>query len=194
MHTSAARPAITTPARVKHALIAAALACGAFFAASAHAAPPTDAPPTDAQIDALMETMDMRRTLDEMFVQIDAMGESLGQQMLGEDATPEQLASLRAVMAKQQATTRQLMSWDTLGPIYRKVYARLFTAEEVEAMTAFYGSDTGRGILRKMPQAMQISMEEMQPLMQSMIAQMQKSIESELQRDAADAEKADHAH
>ena len=187
MHTSATRSVIATPARVKHALIAAALACCAFFAASAHAAPPTDAPPSDAQIDALMETMDMRRTLD-------AMGESLGQQMLGEDATPEQLASLRAVMAKQQASTRQLMSWDTLGPIYRKVYARLFTAEEVEAMTTFYGSDTGRGILRKMPQAMQISMEEMQPLMQSMIAQMQKSIESELQRDAADAEKAEHTH
>jgi hypothetical protein len=173
----------------KHGLLAAALACGTYFTTPAQAAPPTD-----AQIDALMDTMDMRRTLDEMFVQVDAMGESMGRQMLGEDATPEQLESLQNIMTQQRASTRKLMSWETLGPIYRRVYARLFTAEEVEAMTAFYGSQTGRGILRKMPQAMQLSMEEMQPVMQSMIAEMQKGIESELRRDTKGAQKTDHAH
>jgi uncharacterized protein len=173
---------------VGYGLLAAVLACGTYFATPAQAAPPTD-----AQIDALMDTMDMRRTLDEMFVQIDAMGESMGRQMLGDDATPEQLESLQNIMTQQRTSTRKLMSWETLGPIYRRVYARLFTAEEVEAMTVFYGSQTGRGILRKMPQAMQLSMQEMQPLMQSMFAEMQKSIESELQRDTTGAEKADHA-
>lgn len=141
-------------------------------------APAHAAPPTDAQIDRLLDTMDMRRTLDEMFVQIDAMGDSMGQQILGEDATPEQLVSLQKTLARQHDSMRKILSWDTMGPIYRKVYARLFTAEEVEAMTTFYGSDTGRSIMRKMPQAMQLSMEEMQPIMQSVIAEMQKNIEA----------------
>ena len=152
------------------------------------------APPTDAQIDRLLDTMDMRRTLDEIFVQIETMGESMGRQMLGEDATPEQRASLEKTMARQHDSMRKILSWDTMSPIYRKVYARLFTAEEVEAMTAFYGSNTGRSIMRKMPQAMQLSMEEMQPIMQTLIAEMQKSIETELQGDAKGAHKEDHAH
>lgn len=147
-------------------------------------APAHAAPPTDAQIDRLLETMDMQRTLDEMFVQIESMGSAMGQQMLGEDATPEQRAALEKTMRQQRASIRRVMSWETLGPIYRKVYARLFTGEEVEAMIAFYGSDTGRGIMRKMPQAMQLSMEEMQPMMQTLVAEMKRNIESDLQQSA----------
>lgn len=145
-------------------------------------APAQAAPPTDAQIDRLLDTMDMRRTMDEMFVQIESMGNTMGEQMLGEDATPEQRAALQKTMARQRDSMRKIMSWDTLAPIYRKVYARLFTSEELEAMIAFYGSDTGRSIMRKMPQAMQLSMEEMQPIMQTMIAEMRQNIEAEVER------------
>ena len=174
---------------MRHALFAAALAVSVFAASPAGATPPTE-----AQVDKLMETMDMRRTLDDMFTQMDAMGASMGQQMLGEDATPEQRASMRDIIARQQASMRKVMSWDTLGPIYRRVYAKLFTAEEIEAMTAFYGSETGRGIMRKMPQAIQLSMEEMQPIMRTMIADMRKTLETELQNADGGAHKDHDAH
>lgn len=174
---------------VKRVVLAAALGCCALTTLSAHAAPPTG-----AQVDALMDTMDMRRTLDEMFVQMDSMSESMGLQMLGEDATPEQRASLKRITAQQQDAMRKAMSWDTLAPIYRRIYTRLFSAEEVEAMTAFYGSENGRSIMRKMPQAMQLSMEEMQPMMQTMIADMQKTLETELKSADEGAHKDDHAH
>ena len=156
-------------------------------------APAHAAPPTEAQVDKLLETMDMQRTLDEMFVQMDTMSEGMGQQMLGENATAEQRESLTRITAQQQRAMRKAMSWDTMAPIYRRIYARLFTAEEVEAMNAFYGSETGRGILRKMPQAMQLSMEEMQPMLQTLIAEMQKTLESELQRSGDDGRKGDRA-
>ncbi len=161
---------------LRHVLLVVAL-----MASLSATSPAQAAQATEAQVDKLMDTMDMRRMLDDMFVQFDAMGESMGQQMLGEDATPEQRESLRRIIARQQASTRKAMSWDTLGPIYRKVYTKLFTAEEVEAMTVFYGSDTGRSIMLKMPQAMQLSMQEMQPIMQTMIADMRKNMETELQ-------------
>lgn len=161
---------------IRHAVSAVALMV-AFCATS----PAQAAQATEAQVDKLMETMDMRRTLDDMFVQLDAMSENMGQQFLGENATPEQRKILRDTIAKQQVSMRNVMSWDTLGPIYRRVYTKLFTAEEVEAMTVFYGSDAGRSIMRKMPQAMQLSMEEMQPMMQTMIADMRKTMETELQ-------------
>jgi hypothetical protein len=173
----------------KQVLLVAAFGCCAFAGSSVRAAPPSD-----VQVEALMDTMDMRRTLDEMFVQMDTMSESMGLQMLGDDATSEQRASLKRITAQQQGAMRKAMSWDTMAPIYRRIYTRLFSAEEVEAMTAFYGSENGRSIMRKMPQAMQLSMEEMQPMMQTMIADMQKNIESELQRDATNVDKVEHAH
>lgn len=175
---------------MKRPLLCLCLVLGALVSgAPAHAAPPTA-----AQVDKLLETMDMQRTLDELFVQMDGMSARMGEQMLGENATPEQRESLRRIAAQQHAAMRKTLSWDTMAPIYRRIYARLFTAEEIEAMNVFYGSETGRGILRKMPQAMQLSMEEMQPMLQTLIAEMQKTLESELQRSGGDGHKADHAH
>lgn len=165
-------------------LLTTALMASVFVTSAAHATPPTE-----AQVDKLMDTMDMQRTLDAMFTQINAMGDSMGQQMLGENATPEQRESVRSIIARQQASTRKAMSWDALGPIYRRVYMKLFTAEEIEAMTAFYGSDAGRSILRKMPQAMQLSMEEMQPIMRTMIEDMRKNLETGLQNADQDQNK-----
>lgn len=140
------------------------------------------AQPTDAQVDRLIETMDMRRVVDEMFAQIDAMGLQMGEQFLGEDATPQKREDMRRALARQHAAMRKTLSWDKLGPIYRNVYRKLFTAEEVDAMIAFYGSQTGRGILRKMPQAMELTMQDMQPIMQTLIADMQKELEAEIRR------------
>lgn len=175
---------------MKRSLLCLCLVLGALVPGTpAHAAPPTE-----AQVDKLLETMDMQRTLDELFVQMDGMSARMSEQMLGENATPEQRESLRRVTAQQQSAMRRTLSWDTLAPIYRRIYARLFTAEEVDAMNAFYGSETGRGILRKMPQAMQMSMEEMQPMLRTMIAELQKTLESELQHSGDDAHKGDRAH
>lgn len=137
------------------------------------------AEPTDAQVDRLIETMDMRRVVDDMFAQIDAMGLQMGEQFLGDDASPQKREDMRRALAKQHEAMRRTMSWDKLGPIYRNVYRKLFTAEEIDAMIAFYGSSTGRDILRKMPQAMELTMQEMQPIMQTLIADMQKTLQNE---------------
>jgi uncharacterized protein len=166
---------------MKRLLLAVAFACSAMtfgYVPSAYAAPPTD-----AQIDRLMDTMDMRRTVDEMMAQMEGMSETMGLQILGENASAEERESLKRISAQQQQAMRKSMTWETLAPIYRRIYAKLFTAEEVDAMIGFYGSDTGKGIMRKMPQAMQLSMEEMQPIMIQMIGEMQKTLETELKKD-----------
>lgn len=171
---------------MKPILLLAVLVCSAFAPAWAHAAPPTD-----AQIDTLLRTMDMQRTLDEMYTQIDAMSKSMEAEMLGEDATPEQRESIRRIAEQQQRAMRDAMSWDKMAPIYRRIYGRVFTSEEVDAMLAFYGSDTGRGIMRKLPQVMQSSMEEMQPILRGMIVDLQKALETELQNTDGSVRKGD---
>lgn len=159
---------------IRHRATALLLAVACAFAAPATLA----AEPSDAQVDRLIETMDMRRMIDDMFTQIDAMSLQMGEQFLDENATAEQREEMRQVIAKQQAATRKAMSWDALGPIYRKVYRKLFTAEEVDAMIAFYGSEAGRGILRKMPQAMELTMQEMQPMLHALVEDMKREIEA----------------
>ena len=149
------------------------IVAGAFAAPAALATEPSD-----AQVDRLIEVMDMQRMLDEMFAQMDIVGKQMGERMLGEEATPEQRAAMQDAMARQQASMRKLMSWENVGPVYRKVYRRLFTAEEIDAMIAFYGSEAGRGIMRKMPQAMELAMQEMQPMFETMVADMRKELEA----------------
>ena len=47
-------------------------------------------------------------------------------------------------------------------------------------MIAFYGSAEGASILRKSPQAMTLTMQEMQPLMQRLMEDIEHDIDSEL--------------
>lgn len=179
-------------------LLAAALVCGGALSAvsSAPAMAQTGSQnataPTEAQIDKLFDTLEMERTLSELFSQMNTMSETLGTQMMGEDATAEQRATLQRVMAQQQNAMRDVMSWKAMAPIYRRVYMRLFTADEVDAMIAFYGNDTGRGIMRKMPQAMQMTMEEMGPVIERLMHEMRKTLETEVEK-IKDAEPA-HAN
>jgi hypothetical protein len=140
------------------------------------------AEPTDAQVDRLIETMDMKATLDGLFAQMETLGMQMGEQLLGDDATPEQRSAVRLAMEKQNASTRRILSWDNLGPIYRKVYRELFTAEEIDAMIAFYGSETGRSILRKTPQTVEMAMQEMQPMLHALVEDMKREIETAAQK------------
>lgn len=161
-----------TAIRTRAAALLLAAACA--FAAPAALA----AEPSDAQVDRLIEVMDMQRMLDEMFAQMDIVGKQMSERMLGDDATPEQRAAVQDAMARQYASMRKFMSWENVGPVYRKVYRRLFTAEEIDAMIAFYGSEAGRGIMRKMPQAMELTMQEMQPMFETLVSDMRKEIEA----------------
>lgn len=176
------RHALSTTTLIGAALI------GMLFAAPSALA----APPTEAQVDKLIETMDLRRRMDDVLLQIDAMSESMDQRFLGEDATPEQRKMLSDTIAKQQVSMRKTLSWEAMAPVYRRIYTRLFSAEEIEAMTAFYGSDIGRGIMVKIPQSMQLVMEEMLSIMEPMIADMEEALKTEL-KDADESASVDAA-
>ena len=161
---------------MNHPVLKATLAAALVLCAPlAHAAPPMP-----AQVDRMLEAMDLETTLDGMVVQIEAATRDMGRSILGETATPEQRALFERVMAEQNDMMRQFMAPERLTPIYRSVYGELFTAEEVQAMTDFYASPAGRSILQKMPVAMGRAMQAMQPTVQEMMQQAQQTLEREL--------------
>jgi uncharacterized protein len=171
----------------------------AFSAAAASSAPVSSAatsgaavstafaaPPSDAQIDTLMRTMDMAKVVDDIMAGMDKMSEEMGLMFLPENASASDRAELQAAMDEQNAITRRALSWDKIGPIYRKIYSQLLTAEEAQAMIDFYSTEQGRSIMRKTPKAMELAMTEMQPIMQTLIQDMQRSFK---ERAAKQAEK-----
>ena len=135
------------------------------------------APPTDAQVDRLLATLEIPQLLDQMVEQM-AQGAAVGgERALGPDATPAQRAELQRMLQRQQDMMHSLLGWDKLQPVYRRVYAQTFTAEEIDAMIAFYSSDTGRSIRRKLPEAMALASEQMRPQLEAAIDRMRRELE-----------------
>lgn len=139
--------------------------------------------PADADIDRLLEVMDMETMLSGMMQQMSQSQEAMVAETFGKDLSEAERARMQALVAKSQARVRERLSWAALEPIFRKVYAQVFSKDEVDAMTAFYGSPTGASILRKSPQAMAASMQEMQPLMQQLMQDLQADLSKEFEPD-----------
>ena len=87
---------------------------------------------------------------------------------------------MQRILAAQEASVRDMLSWDKLKPLYVRVYSDTMTADEVLAMTRFYESPEGRSVMQKMPQILQRTMQEMQPLAESAVQEMMDEIEAEI--------------
>ena len=145
--------------------------------------PALAAPPTDAQIDRLFAALDMPQLVNQIVTQMD-QGAAIGaERAIGPDPSPQARAKMQRILDRQHDALRGMLTWDKLSPVYRRIYARTFTAEEVDAMIAFYGSDTGRSILAKLPQAMQLATDEMRPMIEETVDRMQRDFERELHDD-----------
>ena len=161
--------------------LALALALSTTFAMPAFAADPVPAPQqaSAADIDHLLEVMDMQAMMAGMMDQMSAVQGQMVDEAFGEDLSDADRARMKSVTARTDALVKKRMSWPAIEPIIRKVYLQLFSKPEVDAMIAFYGSAEGSSILRKAPQAMSLTMQEVQPLMQGLMEDIKADIDKE---------------
>lgn len=138
----------------------------------------TQASPTD--IDRLLQVMDARSMMDGIMRQMATSQQAMVEESFGKDLSDEDRARAHDLLAKVNAITLKHMSWTTLEPIMRKVYAQAFSKREVDAMTAFYSSPEGASILKKTPQVMAMSMQEIQPIIRDAMAEVKATIDEEL--------------
>lgn len=158
-----------------------ALALSTAFAMPAIAADPVPAPQqaSAADIDRLLEVMDMQAMMAGIMDQMsDVQGQMLDE-AFGKDLSDDDRERMKSVTARTNALVKKRMSWPAIEPVIRKVYLQLFSKAEVDAMVAFYGSPEGASILRKAPQAMSLTMQEMQPLMQGLMEDIKADIDKE---------------
>lgn len=137
---------------------------------------------TAEDIDRLLQVMDMASMMDDMMQQMLSAQDAMINEAFGDTLSDSDRARMSAVRARTNALVRKRMSWATLEPIFRRVYIQLFTKEEVDAMTAFYANPVGASILRKSPQAVAMSMQEMQPLMQQLMQELQADLQEQARK------------
>lgn len=155
--------------------------------------PQTTAPPAtaqaagDADVDRLLKAMNMQSMMAGMMKQIsDAQG-NLVAQAFAKDMTEADKQHMQTVLDKTQVILQKHMAWSALEPVVRKVYAQVFSKQEVLAMTAFYSSPEGASILMKSPQAMSLTMQEIQPIALAAMTEVRAMVEQETKADAKPA-------
>ena len=155
-------------------LLLALLLFAPFTLASAHGA---DAPPDDARLDRLLEVTRARAMVEGMLPQVEAsQRQVLAQMTAGQALDADRQARLEAIVLRSSAAIRQALSWENLEQVYRDIYRRTFSAEDIDAIIAFYETPAGQRMLDKMPTLMQHTMDAMQQLMVPVLEQMQEEI------------------
>lgn len=139
------------------------------------------APPSSAQIERLLQVMEAQKIVDQMIPAMMQQSRMMVEQNLAKSDTSEaDKARANQVMASQEASLRAMLSWTNLKPVYLRVYSDTLSAEEVLAMTRFYESPEGRSVMQKMPQILQRTMVELQPLTQSAMEKMMADLQTEM--------------
>ena len=138
-------------------------------------------PPSQAQVDRLLEVMRARETLDAVLPQVQASQQQMVAQMTaGQELDEEERAKINRVMEITNTRLAETLTWEKMEPLYRDIYARTFTGEDVDAMIEFYASPAGQKTLDKMPQLMQNTMQAVQQLVMPVLQQLEQDIAAEL--------------
>jgi hypothetical protein len=86
------------------------------------------------------------------------------------NVSPDVAQKTKGMQDKMFALIESELSWDKMKVEYTRVYAEVFTPEEVKGLIAFYKTPAGQAFLDKQPLLMQKTME-MTPKIQEMIKQ-----------------------
>jgi hypothetical protein len=141
-----------------------------------------DGPPTDASIQQLLTLTNARQMLDQMKGQMDSfMSAAMRDAQKDQPLTPERQAVLDRMKTKMTAVVVDMLNWDTLEPMYVRIYRTSLTQDELDGIIAFYSSDAGQAYIHKMPVIMQGLLTEMQgmikPMQQKLVDIQQQAIQ-----------------
>ena len=122
----------------------------------------------------LLDQLQLQKMFDSSFA---AMPKMQAQAMAAQEAkmTPEAKAAFTKQMAKSMAAAKEAMSWDSIKPIFVKIYADNFDETELQGMIAFYNTPVGQKWIEKQPDIQAATMQAMGQLMPKIQAAMAKS-------------------
>ncbi|MCQ8890052.1 DUF2059 domain-containing protein [Pseudoalteromonas carrageenovora] len=122
------------------------------------------------KIDELINVMNMDAMVDSMYGQVEGMMKNMSAQM---GVKPSEQAIFDKYYADMTNVLKSEMSWEKMQPMMVNVYDKHFKEQEIADMLAFYKTETGQKILKKMPIVMQESMQMSQSLIQDAMPKIQ---------------------
>ena len=124
-------------------------------------------PPSEASVRELLEVTNGKSVLEGAWNQLDGLMEKAMKDAIGNKPVTEKQEKIMAAMrAEAVELVRSEMSWDKMEAMYIRQYSQTFSQAEIDGMLAFYKSDAGKAVTAKMPQLVQILMQDVLSLLQ----------------------------
>ena len=144
------------------------------YAADNPAASPSTAP-TEASIKQLLEVAQSHKLVDSVMAQMDnLLQQTIAQATKGQPIPDKVQKDIDQRRSELLALMKDLLDWKKLEPMYVRIYQKTFSQQEVDGMITFYKTPAGQAVIRKMPAAMQNSIDEMQQMMGPVMQRMQQ--------------------
>jgi hypothetical protein len=129
-----------------------------------------DTPASEASIRELLDATNGKAVLEAAWNQLDGVMEKAMKDAIGDKPVTEKQEKVMAAMrAETVAMIRQEMTWESLEPLYIHMYSTTFTQSELDGMLNFYKSDAGKAVTAKLPQMVQVLMQDVMASMQGML-------------------------
>ena len=136
------------------------------------------APASEDSIKELLAVTEAKNIIAGMQSKIDLlMNNVIKQSLNGKTPTDKQMQAITNLKNKVVSIANSRLAWETLEPIYLRIYAESFTEDEVSGMISFYRTPIGQAAIHKMPLLVQKSMIEVQKSMAETAPQIQKAQE-----------------
>jgi len=147
--------------------------------AAAPAAPIASVPaadrPTDDSIRQLMQIQKTQNVLEQVAKQVDAQfTATLNQQLQNKTLSDDDRQRIEAARARLKAIIGKWLTWESMEPMYLKIYGDTFSQSEIDSMIAFYSSPAGQAVVAKLPLVAQNTIAAMHEQMKSLMPQVQQ--------------------
>jgi hypothetical protein len=116
-------------------------------------------PPKPEPVDRLLAAMEAEATVKSVRDYFTSVMKGTYENILrARPVSEEQRLKLEALSRELAERMNDELSWERMKAMYEQTYAETFTAQEIEALSAFYESPAGKAFLKKMPMVTQKSM------------------------------------
>lgn len=123
------------------------------------------------QVVELMNLMNMSSMMDAMYSQMNAMMQNASKEL---GVKPSEQPIFDKYYGKMTKVMKEEMNWKKMEPQILDLYVRHFDEKEISDMLAFYKTDTGKSVIKKMPLLMQESILIGQQMMKDALPELRK--------------------
>ncbi len=123
----------------------------------------------------LLDQLSIQKSYDGAFASMSKMQE---QMMAGQKMTPDQKTKFQKQMQASMDAAKTAMSWESIKPIFVKIYADNFDEAELNGLIAFYKTPVGQTWIEKQPVIQAATMQEMAKMMPKIQAAIMKSMDT----------------